>query len=465
MVSVLRAQRVAVLLVLWGTACAGVPEAGPSHTPQGGAPHVPWRRNYPFARALLSEVRGAPDGSLWLLAQGQPPAEPESPYQLSRLSQDGTVRWRRPVASDVSSLELDPQGRPVLSGVGPAGVHVVALRADGSPRWEHRFALPGLSLEAPDVSVGQDGSVVLAGRAQVPPVGVSKAYVRKLHPSGALAWSTLVEVGRDGAPDAMSVDGAGNVWLLGGGVPTAPARTPAASSFLAMLSPRGEPRWLRWLPPDSLVEALAGSLQEGAFVSVAGPARAQLLVPGARILHVSPEGKVRWTRRIASRDGLDELKLLTALPDGGVRAHVASSYGEGVTECPEDAGAEGRQPDSDSCRAMGEGPSLFVLDLDAAGRPGRVSHFGHQWFGEIYRRVLPSAHGCLVVHDFPMWRCGIGAAFAKELGIALPEPVPVRLGPRLRLECPTWTSTAAATGELSAREEASPSLSDGAPLP
>jgi hypothetical protein len=466
MTAILRKQLLTVLLLLWGTARAGVPGAGPTQAPGSEGPHVRWRRSYPWASALGSEVKSAPDGSLYLLSRGQPPAEPESPRQLARLSQDGRVEWRRPVAPTVFDLELDAKGRLVLSGAGRAGVHVVALDADGTPRWGHHFTLPGLDVRAPRVSVEPDGSILLAGEGVDLARHVSNAYVRKLHPSGALGWSTAIELGPDAYVDAVSSDGAGNVWLLGSRFASIPGLELTGSApFIAALSGAGDVRWLRWLPPGAYGEALVGSRSEGAFFAASGPLVGKKEVPGTRVFSVAPDGTVRWTRRLASREGVDRVRRLTALPDGGVRAHIESSYGEEWPECPEDVGYEGRQPDFDTCRVKGEGPSLFVLDLEGAGSPGRVSHFGHRPDGAPYWSVLPAPTGCLVVHDYPLGRCGMPDLIAQQEGIILPTPVPVLLGPRLRMECPTWTSTADATRELSVREDAPPQFSDTPPPP
>ncbi|APR80851.1 Hypothetical protein A7982_06198 [Minicystis rosea] len=190
---------------------------------------------------------------------------------------------------------------------------------DGAVGTLHHASLDFAVLDDGSVVVPMEESIVGADSDAFPTV--TRQWVRKLHPDGAIAWEVEGEPEKLGF-SAAARDGAGGIYVAGAVGPGAPsvlgAAVPCAGegtcAFVAKLTPMGEPTWVKVFPSND-VRAAVNHLAvmddgritlEGAFDGTldlgCGPVSgtADGLWANLFVARLSPSGECLWSRALVS---------------------------------------------------------------------------------------------------------------------------------------------------------------------
>ncbi|MBI3667567.1 MAG: SBBP repeat-containing protein [Acidobacteria bacterium] len=188
---------------------------------------------------------------------------------VAKLNTNGELQWHRFMTPDGGQVGLaaavDANGDVYVGGWGglvwetppsePAsGSFVAKLDSSGAEVW-HAFIRDtgpyGLQALAVDVS----GNVYAAGRSELPwgsPInpytGGIDGFVAKLNNTGKLAWNTFMGSSGSDLPEAIALDGSGNVYAAGWseatwGTPLNPHGGGASDAFAAKLDSSGVRQW------------------------------------------------------------------------------------------------------------------------------------------------------------------------------------------------------------------------------
>jgi hypothetical protein len=239
----------------------------------------------------------------------------------------------------VGTADFDPgPGVANLTSAGQADVFIVKLDAGGGLVWARRVGGTDLD-QAEGIAVDGGGNVYVVGRFEGtsdfnPGLGIDNlvsggdedAFVLKLDPAGNFAWARRVGGLEDDRAFGVALDGAANVYVIGGfrhtvdfdpGPGVAELTVTGGvlfgiDAFILKLSSAGVFTWVRQVGGTSSDEALAiavdaagTSYVTGIFEDTAdfdpGPSVATLTSAGQSdvfVLRLDPGGNLAWARRL-----------------------------------------------------------------------------------------------------------------------------------------------------------------------
>ncbi len=189
---------------------------------------------------------------------------------VAKLNSNGELQWHRFMTPDGGQVGLavavDANGHVYVGGWGglvwetppsefAGGSFVAKLDSSGVEMW-HAFLSEtgpyGLQALAVDVS----GNVYAAGRSEATwgdPInpyggGMPDGFVAKLNNIGGLEWNTFMGSSGPVLPEAMALDGSGNVYVAGvsgatWGTPLNPYGGGASDAFVVKLDSSGVRQW------------------------------------------------------------------------------------------------------------------------------------------------------------------------------------------------------------------------------
>jgi hypothetical protein len=153
---------------------------------------------------------------------------PDTQWRVVKLDGSGRLLWTwaddPSVGTDVAwGVATDVAGRIYVAGYdespGPSRWRVVALEADGTPRWNWSSDPSSGWDAATSIAVDQDGLVHVAGYDSLP--GFFRWRVAGLSNNGTLLWDWNIDDSRGpGIAYSIDLDGEGNIYI--GGIDTAP---------------------------------------------------------------------------------------------------------------------------------------------------------------------------------------------------------------------------------------------------
>ena len=233
------------------------------------------------------------------------------------------------------SGSVDFGGGPLV-GTGSDDAFIAKLDAGGAHLWSKRFG-DGDVQKATGVAVDGAGNVVLVGSFSGSVdfggafAGTSDVLVAKLDADGAHLWSKSFGDENPQRPNAVAVDGAGNIVLVGdfrgsvdfGGGPLASAGE--ADSFIAKLDAGGAHLWSKsfgdkgdQIPNSVAVDGAGNVVLVGYFsgsVDFGGGPLASAGDDDAFIAKLDAGGAHLWSKRFG--DGLDQLGVSVAMDSAG----------------------------------------------------------------------------------------------------------------------------------------------------
>lgn len=171
------------------------------------------------------------------------------------------------------------------------------------PQWLDFYDGPdGLDDRGWRVAAGPDGSVYASGFSYEwvdPTLQVAVWTLTRIAPDGERLWTRRDLSGTSGGgPDALALDGSGNLVVLG-------TEQPFQAARVSKVSAAGELLWERTLPPvvDFNVEAQAIATGPGDVIYAAWYEYPSIGL--AALAKLSPSGDVEWIRTLGEEAGLE----------------------------------------------------------------------------------------------------------------------------------------------------------------
>lgn len=294
----------------------------------------------------------------------------------------GLERWVRQFGAhqtdEAAGVVLSSNGTVIAAGTSewtvPGGTRVgkddaflVAFDADGEDAWVVQFG----SLEddeAVGVAIGSDDGVVVAGHTYgligAASVGLSDAFIAKYAADGTPVWVTQFGTTNYDWPSAVTVDGSGNVIVVGVTQGLFPGETKpsALDGFVAKFDVDGNQQWVTQFGPgvEVMVEDVAvaadGSIYLVGDTDAAMPGNTVVGDTDGFLARFDPDGEAEWYIHIGTEE-YDYASAVTVDGDGNVVV-IGGTEGEFATGTP-----EGRF-------------DVFVFKLTADGDEVWVQQFG-----------------------------------------------------------------------------------------
>ena len=203
----------------------------------------------------------------------------EDGFVKSFAAADGTAGWTISLSStsfdDARSVAVDAGGDVLVGGAYNSMAFVGAYSADGSALWTSRFA--GALVNG--IAAGANGTAVVVGTSaggglpgQVA-LGGSDAFVRTYTSAGLEAWTSQFGSGADDAADAVAVNQAGDIFVVGSTAGALPGQASSGGSdaFVRAYHPDGTESWTTQFGSSGTDLAFGLAVDGAGNVIVAGP--------------------------------------------------------------------------------------------------------------------------------------------------------------------------------------------------
>lgn len=234
--------------------------------------------------------------------------------------------WGGPAAEVTGGVAVAPDGATYLAGFttsfdpfGQQQIFVVRFGADGSLSWQRTWEGPDQfgNDVGTDVAVAPDGSVYVTGST----LGVAgDAVLLKFSTEGSLLWQRRWDGGGTERGEALAVDSAGSVYVVGGTNSFGDSHL-----FVLRFAPDGTLVWQRiWGPAAG--EGIAVGPDGNLYASGVGPRAGAALGADTVLLKLDPAGALVWQRTYSAAEIVDSRGGVTVAPDGSV--YVAGAVQE-----------------------------------------------------------------------------------------------------------------------------------------
>ena len=323
------------------------------------AGNVLWTRQFGTSDQVYAEavsvgvdgsvvVAGSTDGAL----RGQRSRGGDDAY-VQKYDADGTLLWTRQFGSAQSdtaySVSVGVDGSVVVAGgtrdsmpgqasLGAEDAFIQKYDASGALLWTRQFGTDDFD-RAQSVSVGSDGSVLVAGTTSraLPGqtnLGLKDAFVQKYDVDGTLLWTRQFGSADNDGAASVSVGNDGSVLVAGEASAAMPGQTYVGSvdSFVQKYDASGTLLWTRQFGSAQVTRAASVSVGSDGSVLVAGEVtralhgQAALGGSDAFVLKYDTTGTLLWTRQIGSAEW-DKASSVSVAGEGRV---VVAGFSRGV---------------------------------------------------------------------------------------------------------------------------------------
>ena len=243
---------------------------------------------------VATAVALGPDGSVYVVGQlagsGQPGGTPFYAF-IRKYEADGKEAWTHQFGAEgasatttAASVAVDAGGAVYvggwvfgsLSGAAPGGQDDAFVRkyeADGTEAWTHQFGSAGHDL-ASAVSVDGAGDIYVATQSDQTSGDVGSTVVRKYAADGAELWARSIGAVND-VTIAVAVDGAGAMYQVGEAFPSERLHSHAQGNhrgvpFVRKYDAAGSEAWTRRFGAGATDAAVKLAVDDAGTVYIAG---------------------------------------------------------------------------------------------------------------------------------------------------------------------------------------------------
>jgi len=250
---------------------------------------------------------------------------------LAKYDFDGIIQWQRVLGGastdESASVAVDSSdnvyfvGNTFSEGEGDEDILIAKYDTSGTLQWQ-RILGDISGDQAFSISLDASDNVYISGVAR--PGGANEAcFVAKYNSSGALQWQRLLTAGQQARGNAVLVDSAGNVYVVG----FATASVPEYNLLIAKYNSSGTIQWQRSLSDGSEpVQGFAVALDSSENLYISGNTRQGEGTRGALIAKYNSSGALQWQRILS---GANDEQLFSLAVDSNDNIYLGGTANPG----------------------------------------------------------------------------------------------------------------------------------------